>query len=575
MWNVSSLHPVSLCWRIAMFLLCVCSLAGCVPGASPPQTVVAAAATAPIAVEIIALPSSDRCAGAFVTHRLDFTTGTRLREIGTYVSNGAGVAVNDLNNDGLLDIVFASVDGQSVILWNEGDLAFVTETLDARFTRGVAIVDVDADGWNDIIFTHRGLESVSYWRNLGSDNASHTLPLTLRPIFEQQSLPGIDHYAYAMAWGDVNGDGLLDLVTGSYGAELIQRGVDPPEDDAKAGVVLHVQQPDGGWRSEVLDRRAETLSIAILDLDGDGQPEIWAANDFALDDKVWQRSGEVWQAIHPFAQTSYSTMTTEWGDIANNGKLALFTTDMNPYDIAPRTIAAWVPVINQLVPHHRADDVQIMSNVLLIRDGQGRWRNQATARGVDASGWSWDARFGDLDQDGYLDLYIVNGMIATDLFGHLHNSELVEENQAYRNRGDGSFVRAPQWQLGSTASGRGMVMADMDNDGDLDIVVNNLRGFAHLHENQLCSGASLQVDLAWSGSQNINAIGAQLALHTDKGILRRDVRASGGYLSGDPMRVHFGFPAEAQLGRLEIEWPDGEVSLVDATVRNSLLRVTR
>jgi hypothetical protein len=573
--NVSSLHPFSLSWRIAMLLLCVCLPTGCVPGASPQQTAPAAAITVPIAVETVALPPSDRCAGIFVTHRLDFTTGTRLREIGTYVSNGAGVAVNDLNNDGLLDIVFASVDGQSAILWNEGDLKFSIETLDARFTRGVAIVDVDADGWNDIIFTHRGLESVSYWRNLGSHSASHPSPLASRPIFEQQSLSGIDHYAYAMAWGDVNGDGRLDLVTGSYGAELIQRGIDPPQDDPKAGVVLHVQQIDGGWRSEVLDRHAETLSIAILDLDGDGQPEIWAANDFALDDKVWQRSGEVWQAIHPFAQTSYSTMTTEWGDIANDGKLTLFTTDMNPYDIAPRTIAAWVPVINQLVPHRRADDVQIMSNVLLIKDDQGRWRDQATARGVDASGWSWDARFGDLDQDGYLDLYIVNGMIATDLFGHLHNSELVEENQAYRNRGDGSFDSAPQWQLGSTASGRGMIMADMDNDGDLDIVVNNLRGFAHVQENQLCSGASLQVDLAWSGSQNINAIGAQLALHTDKGVLRRDVRASGGYLSGDPVRVHFGFPAEARLDRLEIEWPDGEVSLVDAPLRNSLLKVTR
>jgi len=524
--------------------------------------------TAPVNVDTRSLTSSERCAGAFVTHRLDFTTGTRLREIGTYISNGAGVAVNDLNNDGLLDIVFASVDGQSTILWNEGNLAFTTATLAARFTRGVAIVDVDADGWNDIVFTHRGLESLSYWRNLGNDGATHA-------IFEQQALPGIDHYAYAMAWGDVNGDGLLDLVTGSYGAELIQHGIDPPQDDPKAGVVLHTQQADGGWRAQVLDRHAETLSIAIVDLDGDGQPEIWAANDFALDDKVWQRSGDAWQHIHPFAQTSYSTMTTEWGDIANNGSLALFTTDMNPYDIAPRTIAAWVPVINQLVPHHRADDVQIMSNVLLVNDGQGQWRNQATRRGIDASGWSWAARFGDLDQDGYLDLYIVNGMIATDLFGHLHNSELVEENQAYRNRGDGSFDRATQWQLGSKASGRGMVMADMDNDGDLDIVINNLRGFAHLFENQLCTGAALQVDLVWLENPNNNAIGAQLALHTDQGILRRDVRASGGYLSGDPGRIHFGFAANARLDKLEIKWPDGAMSVVPALPEHGLLTVTR
>lgn len=356
--------------------------------------------------------------------------------------------------------------------------------------------------------------------------------------------------------------------------QFLQHGIDAPEDDPQAGVVLHLQGDDA-WTAQTLDPHAETLSIAILDVTNDSQPEIWAANDFALDDRLWQRDGDVWHQIHPFAQTSYSTMTTEWGDIANDGRRALFTTDMNPYDISPRNLAAWMPVLNQLVPHNRADDVQVMANVLLIGDGRGGWQNQATARGVDATGWSWDARFGDLDQDGYLDLYIVNGMIAADLFGHLPNGELVEENQAYRNRGNGSFDRMPQWQLGATASGRGMIMADMDNDGDLDIVINNLRGFAQLYENQLCSGANLQVDLTWSGSQNIHAIGAQLALHTDKGILRRDVRASGGYLSGDPVRVHFGIPAEARLDRLEIEWPDGKVSLVDAPPRNNLLTVTR
>ncbi|HAJ38145.1 MAG TPA: CRTAC1 family protein [Chloroflexi bacterium] len=544
-------------------------LAGCLCSAQ--QTHLPATTVAPplhtVATTVVATPlqASVVCSGAFVTHRLDFTTGTRLREIGTYISNGAGVAANDLDNDGDLDLVFASVDGEGEILWNEGNLQFTSAPLDDRFARGVAIVDANADGWNDIVFTHRGLEGVTYWRNLGG---------APRPTFARTPLPGVDHYAYAMAWGDVDGDGDLDLVTGSYGAELKQHGIDAPEDDPQAGVVLHLQGDDA-WTAQTLDPHAETLSIAILDVTNDSQPEIWAANDFALDDRLWQRDGDVWHQIHPFAQTSYSTMTTEWGDIANDGRRALFTTDMNPYDISPRNLAAWMPVLNQLVPHNRADDVQVMANVLLIGDGRGGWQNQATARGVDATGWSWDARFGDLDQDGYLDLYIVNGMIAADLFGHLPNGELVEENQAYRNRGNGSFDRMPQWQLGATASGRGMIMADIDNDGDLDIVINNLRGFAQLYENQLCSGANLQVDLTWSGSQNIHAIGAQLALHTDKGILRRDVRASGGYLSGDPVRVHFGIPAEARLDRLEIEWPDGKVSLVDAPPRNNLLTVTR
>lgn len=560
--------------RVAIPILlagCLCSAQGIHAPAVPLPTTVAVMADA--TTTVLPLAASQSCSDGFVTHRLNFANGTRLREVSTYISNGAGVAVNDLDNDGHLDIVFASVDGQSTILWNEGDLVFTPQVLDARFTRGVAIVDVDADGWNDIVFTHRGLDGVTFWRNLGGVHDSSS-PLAPRPSFAQQSLPGVDSYAYSMAWGDADGDGALDLVTGSYAAELKQHGIDAPATDPKAGVVLHLQR-GGGWQPQMLAQEAETLSVALLDLTGDDQPEIWAANDFAVDDRLWQRTGDEWRPIHPFEQTSYNTMTTEWGDLANDGRLTLFTTDMNPYDISPRTMAAWMPVIDKLAPHHRADDIQIMANVLMVGDGRGGWQNQATPRGVDASGWSWAARYGDLDQDGYLDLYIVNGMIAADLFGHLSNGELLEENHAYRNRGDGAFTLAPQWRLGSTASGRGMVMADMDNDGDLDIIVNNLRSFAQLHENQLCTGAALQVDLASSQGLNTRAIGARLALHTSMGVLRRDVRASGGYLSGDPARIHFGFPADVRLDRLEIEWPDGALSVVQSPQKNTLLSVVR
>ena len=539
-------------------LLLASLLAGCQP---PPPA--APPAAAPAQMTHLPLSGNPACSGSFVPHRLEFTTGTRLREIGTYISNGAGVAANDLDQDGLLDLVFASVDGDSSILWNEGGLEFTPQPLPARFTRAVSTVDADGDGWTDLFFTHRGRAGVSFWHNQG--------PAAERPHFEPHPLTGVDSYAYAMAWGDSDGDGRLDLVTGSYGAELTQHGV--AANDPQAGVHLHLQQEDG-WQTQVLAPNAETLSLAFLDLTGDGHPEIWAANDFGLEDHVWTRQENRWQTADLFAQTSYSTMTIEWGDIANNGQLTLFTTDMNPYDIRPRTLAAWLPTVTQLTAQKRADDIQVMANVLLTRASDGRWHDQATRQGVDASGWSWAARYGDLDQDGLLDLYVVNGMIAADLFGHLPNAELVEENQAYRNQGQ-HFTPAPEWQLGSTASGRGMIMADLDNDGDLDIAVNNLRSFAQLHENQLCSGASLQVELQWLSSQNRNAIGAQLLLTTNAGTLRRDVRASGGYLSGDPTRLHFGFPTGTTLQRLDIYWPDGTLSSFEHPPEHGLLRVTR
>jgi hypothetical protein len=215
-----------------------------------------------------------------------------------------------------------------------------------------------------------------------------------------------------------------------------------------------------------------------------------------------------------------------------------------------------------------------MANTLQINDGD-TWREQGNVRRVDATGWSWASKFGDLDQDGYQDLYVVNGMIAQNLFKHLPNGELVEENQALRNQGDGSFQPMPDWQLGSTYSGRGMSMADLDNDGDLDIVVNNLRQSAQLFENQLCEGTSLQVEVRWPESANPFGIGAQVRLQSSMGTMQRDVRVISSYLAGDPVRVHFGFPPDTTLEAIDILWPDGAHSRVEAPPVGYLLEVTR
>ncbi len=185
------------------------------------------------------------------------------------------------------------------------------------------------------------------------------------------------------------------------------------------------------------------------------------------------------------------------------------------------------------------------------------------------------AQFGDLDNDGDLDLYVVNGMIEERVWSHLPNHELVEENQAFRNDGQGNFVKMPQWGLNATDSGRSMVMEDLDLDGDLDIVVNNLRTPAQLFENQLCGGGALEVDLRQPNLPNHNAIGAQLKLFTTAGTLQREVRAFSGYLSGDSSRIAFGLPQDATIDKLEIYWPDGSVSQVDQPNKGVLLQVTR
>ena len=485
-------------------------------------------------------------------------------------SNGAGLAIGDLDNDGDQDIVLANLKGQSAVFWNEGAMTFRKQEFPRGDSRAVAVVDVDGDGWLDIVFTQR-LGALAFWRNTGKDKASGASGLSER--FVEQPLSGVLNPAYAMAWGDLDRDGDLDLVTGSYDAELEKELRDTFLFSGGAGV-FYYENRDGVFVPQRLADKSQALTIALFDVNADGWLDIVVGNDFATQDQVWLHSAEGWQAAQPFAATTHSTMSLTAGDIDNDGQDELFATDMKPYADDPQTQAAWMPVMEGMHDMMMPGDPQIMENVLQVRQPDGSFKNEAAPQGVDATGWSWSTRFGDLDNDGRLDLYVVNGMAAEELFSHLPGSELVEENQAFRN--DGSrFIPAPQWGLGATAGGRGMSMADLDNDGDLDIVVNNLMAPAVVFENQLCAGAGLEVDLDWPAGANTRGLGARLTLHTSTGTLTREVRSVAGYASGDPTRVHFGFPHTSDLLRLDVRWPDGAISSVSKPKPDTLLTVTR
>lgn len=515
----------------------------------------------PVQVSQSVQTTSASCADTFVNHTLAHTTTVHSEPVRLFESNGSGVAIGDLDDDGWLDLALANLGGANTILWNGGNLTFRPETLDDTDSRAVNIVDVDGDNRLDIVFTHR-TAGLSYWRNTGPGG------------LVRETLPGVLQPAYAMAWGDLNGDNALDLVTGSYDAELNQELGNTFLFSAGAGIYYYQQQA-GKFIPQRLARESQALAIILSDLNADGRPDILVGNDFDMRDAAWLRAGAGWTAANPFAATSHSTMSYDMGDTDNDGAPEIASVDMKPYGVEVKTLASWLPVMATMSQEHEADDPQIMGNVLQVHHAQGGFTNEALSRGLDATGWSWSAKFGDLDSDGFLDFYVVNGMIAYELFHHLPGDELVEENQALRNLGDGNFSPAPHWHLGSTASGRGMSMADLDNDGDLDIVVNNLRSPAQLFENQLCGGSGLQVELSWPGSGNTRALGGQLILHTSAGSYTRDVRAGSGYLSGDSPRVHFGFPAEAALQRLDIHWPDGKTSYVDVPAPQMLLTIRR
>jgi hypothetical protein len=544
-------------------LLLTLLLAGCA-GATPAGTGSAPAAEIPVQVSAHALAQSQPCTGAFVPHTLDYTT-TSAGKIAVYEANGSGLAIGDLDGDGRLDIVMANLDGPNAILWNQGDFRFRREDLSFGTSRAAAIVDVDADGKPDIVFTRR-FAKPTLLHNTGQSGAAR---------FAVGPLPGINNPFYSMTWGDLDGNGKLDLIAGSYDTELLkQAGPIFQQQGGGVGVFIYRQQ-GGTFEAQRLANAADALAIALPDLDGDGRPDIVVGNDFNRPDYAWVQPKGTWQLATPFAYTSENTMSLDVGDIDNNGRPEIFATDMKPVNKDLDTMARWLPMMKLMTKPLTSLDPQHVENTLQVSDGNGHWSNQAYERMIDSSGWSWSGKFGDLDNDGFLDMYVVNGMIAAGLFDHLPNHELVEPNMAFQNDGRGAFTPAANWGLGSLASGRGMSMADLNGDGKLDIVVNSLQSPAQIFENRLCGGVGLEADLFWPQSQNTRAIGAQLALHTSAGTFYRDVRAVSGYLSGDAPQIHFGVPQGAIAQRLEIRWPDGKISSIANPAAQTLISVTR
>ena len=515
-----------------------------------------------IIVETIELTPHQDCAGQFITYNLDhITTVPGGDEVRMFEANGGGVAINDLDNDGDLDIVLANHAEPNTILWNESNLNFRTEKMQHGDSRAVHIVDVDGDNWLDIVFT-RTKSAPNYWHNEGNQT------------FSLQVLAGVTKPLYSMDWADVDQDGDLDFAGATYDAGLLS---DLGQDflmSGNAGVYYYENQ-NGEFVETRLATNAQGLALILTDINQDTQIDLIVGNDFAVFDQSWTWQDNEWVETPFFDNTTHSTMSFDYADINNNQQLELFSTDMKPYADTPEVLSAWEPIMESMMDDpHPPNDPQLMENVLQMID-QNTYQNQATQSNIDATGWSWSGKFADFNQDGFLDLYVVNGMMETTTFAHLPNHELVEENQAFQNDGNGNFIPAPQWQLNSILSGRGMSIADLDFDGDVDIVVNNVRGVAQLFENQICEGNSVQVEIFDATTNNTRAIGAKLYLHTSEDIYQRYINSGSGYLSGNSARIHFGIPATATIQSLEIFWTNGEVSIIEGINSNSLIQITR
>jgi enediyne biosynthesis protein E4 len=441
-----------------------------------------------------------------------------------YFYNGGGVAVGDINNDGLPDLYFTANMGPDRLYLNKGNLQFedITEAAGIfhtpSWTTGVTMVDINGDGLLDIYVCRSGNVSEDRRRNvLYINNGDLTFT-------ERAAEFGIDDPSYSnlAVFFDYDRDGDLDMFLLNHSIERYFRFnvyFMKQQRDPLAGDKLY--RNDNGFFVDVSEEAGIIgnplgfgLSAIVSDINKDGWLDLYVANDYVEDDYLYinNRDGTFREEIRSwFAHTSYSSMGSDIADFNNDGLPDIVTLDMLAEDNLRQKLLKG-PEDFRFYQNMRINGYheQYMRNMLQLNNGNGSFSEIGQLAGVATTDWSWAALFADFDRDGYKDILVTNGYMrdytnmdfleftlkeafmqaqqtgqslsAHELVQHMPTSEL--RNYVFRNNGHLQFEdKSVAWGLNHSGLSNGAVYVDLDRDGDLDIVVNNINSVAYVYEN--------------------------------------------------------------------------------------------
>ena len=513
--------------------------------------------------------------------------------------NGAGVSIGDVNNDGLPDIFFTANQGKNKLYINKGNWKFedVTEAAGIvsanKWYTGVTMADVDGDGWLDIYVCNSG-GLVGY--NHPNDLYINQRNGTFKEEAAKYGLNDIGLTTHA-AFFDYDHDGDLDCFVlnnsprsiESFGYNKNIRNIrDKINGDRfyknEGGMFTDVSEQAGIYGGEI----GFGLGITVGDLNNDGWEDMYISNDFFERDYLYinQKNGTFKEVINEeMGHISQGSMGSDMIDINNDGLLDVFTTEMlpeNDYKLKTTIKFDDYDVQNARLQgdfHH-----QFTSNCLQLNNGDGTFSEIAQLAGVDATGWSWGALSFDFDNDGLKDLYVCNG-ISKDLtdqdflefFGSNEVLDKVKEggfdfegilkrmpsnkipNYGFVNTGNLQFRNlTDSLGLGTPSFSNGAAYGDLDNDGDLDIVVNNENAEAFLYRNQASEQLKnhfLKINLKGI-SPNTAGIGSRVSIYTSNGMQVIEQMPSRGFQSSVDLQLHFGLGSVQKIDSLIIRWPD-------------------
>ena len=528
-----------------------------------------------------------------------------------YFYNGGGVAVGDLNNDGLQDLFFTANLKANKLYLNLGGLTFKDITKDAGtelagraggWKTGVSMADVNGDGFLDIYVCYSGKVDEAKRRNQLFINQGQSASAGKKGgsvrFVDQAKEYGLDDPGYSTqaSFLDYDKDGDLDVLLLNHNVKKfdnMELANFRAETDPLAGNKLFENQ---GNHFVDVSKKAGIhqypltfgLGVAVADVNQDGWPDIYVTNDYNEPDYLYinQKNGtfkeETQQCFRHLPQFS---MGVDIADYNNDGLPDVMSLDMLPEDNRRQKLL-------QLQENYESFELmqqqglqrQYMRNMLQLNNGDGTFSEIAQTAGVSNTDWSWSPLLADYDNDGYKDLFITNGYLRDytnkdflrywgdykirkaidresiqlmDLVRAMPSTKI--PNYIFRNNHDLTFTNKQQeWGFQTPSISNGAAYADLDNDGDLELIINNINEPASIYQNlsrEQSKNGYVQLKLV-AARGNKNSLGAQVNLYANGNRQYQEISPVRGYLSCQPLTLHFGIGTATVIDSVTINWPD-------------------
>ncbi len=512
--------------------------------------------------------------------------------------NGGGVALGDINNDGLVDIYFTGNLVSNRLYLNKGDFQFedITEmagvACESNWSAGSTFVDINNDGFLDLYVAKSGKPGGERrYNELFINNGDLTFT-------ESAAVYGLDITGLSVqaAFFDYDGDEDLDVYllnnsirsVGAY--DLIEGQREIASEDGnqllenRDGFFVPVSAEKGVYSSAI----GFGLGITLSDFNGDHWPDLFISNDYFEKDYLYiSQSGEgfIESSNNYFDALSMGSMGADAADLDNDLRPDIMVTEMLPESLArqksKQVFESWdkFQLAGEMGYHKQ------YSRNVLQRNLDNRFYEVGRQLGVSATEWSWASLMLDMDNDGYRDIYVSNGifkdLLDRDYLTYNANEESLRQqmrqgeeavtalidlmpssavpNAVYRNKGDFTFDNVRQlWGLDESSFSNGSAYGDLDNDGDLDLIVNNIDADAFVYENrsERLKHHFLAVELKGT-HKNRFAIGAKVQVYlSDGSAMMAEQYPSRGFESSVPNRLHFGLGDRTDIDSLEVIWPN-------------------